>query len=536
MRVLLASVVLLSSMGWSSVAQVPSPSREPVALLDILGDVVTVDERVSTAVARAYEVNKHEPLWTSAAALDAQRLFVHEAANGAAHGLSPDRFDLDEWRLDVATMELDLTAARSNSELLPLDVRLTTRVAEWAAALALGPAPTESARRLDLGALVASAQDGASAARVLRQLPPVHAEYRDLRKALGRYRQVVARGGWRPLPEGTFLAASSTAERLPDEPEWAALALLQARLQVVGDLDEHVVDVRTYDERLEAAVRRFQARHGLVVDGIVGQNTVRALNMPAGERAGVLAANMERWRQLPDDLGDPHIRVNIPAYRLEVHEGGDVTLQMRVVAGEPDWPTPRFSDRVRYLEFRPYWNIPESITRAEMLPRLREDAGALDALRLEIVDGWDEPARVVEPGGVEWDRFESTTYRLRQRPGGTNALGRVKFMFPNEHNVYLHDTPATHRFEDRQRAFSHGCVRVESPDALAAYLLRDQGDWSPAQVSASMGEGETQRVDLVREVDVHLVYFTAWVEDTGVQFRRDVYGHDGVVEAPGSSD
>ena len=313
-------------------------------------------------------------------------------------------------------------------------------------------------------------------------------------------------------------------------PDPEVLRSLCQRLVLTGDHSsagcEPGVRPAGYTPELQAAVRRFQMRHGLAVDGIVGSRTVTALNVPLETRARQLALNMDRWRRQPDALGDPHLRVNIAGFRLHVHEGGRRIQTMRVVAGEPETPTPVLRDEITYLEFRPYWNVPRSITERELVPKIMDDPGYLDAEQFEVVDGWSD-AVVVPPSDIDWARADvDFPYRLRQRPGPHNSLGLVKFMFPNEFSVYLHDTPATHRFEASRRAFSHGCVRVERPVDLAAFLLRHDPSWTPQSITAAMRGTQRRVVPLPEPVPVHLTYFTAWAEDGLVHFRHDLYDLD----------
>ncbi len=200
---------------------------------------------------------------------------------------------------------------------------------------------------------------------------------------------------------------------------------------------------------------------------------------------------------------------------------------MRVVTGKPATATPTMSDEISYLVFRPYWNVPDSITRRELLPRIAANPDYLRRQRFEVVDGWQDPAVLVDPASVDWTTAaDEFAHRLRQRPGPRNSLGLVKFMFPNEHSVYLHDTPATHMFEAPRRAFSHGCVRVQDPVALADFLLRDDPRWTTNRIAAAMAAGSRQTVVLDRPVPVHLTYFTAWVQEGAVNFRADIYGLD----------
>lgn len=361
-----------------------------------------------------------------------------------------------------------------------------------------------------------------------------HPRFLALEQARHRYERIAASGGWPQLPPDTLLkreendGAVADGEGADPDHDPELLATLCERLAVTGDLPgppcESRIGFPTYDRLLEQAVRSFQWRHGLVVDGIVGPRTLEAMNVPVEQRLAQLKLNMDRWLHTPIPSEGPRVRVNVPGFFLEAKERHTPVLTMRVVAGEADTPTPIFEDEIEYLEFRPYWNVPESITEQELLPRIREDRSYLERQRFEVVDGWSEPARIIDPARVDWSGH--FPYRLRQRPGRLNSLGLVKFMFPNDYSVYLHDTPAVHRFEDRQRSYSHGCVRVEDPVALAEFLLRGEGNWTRDAIERAMYEGDRKVVPLSEPVPVQLQYFTAWVDDGVVHFREDIYGHD----------
>jgi murein L,D-transpeptidase YcbB/YkuD len=238
--------------------------------------------------------------------------------------------------------------------------------------------------------------------------------------------------------------------------------------------------------------------------------------------------NLERWRWAPRDFGDRHVLVNIPTYQLQVIEGEEPVLSMRVIVGEPDHGTPVFSDEMTYLVFSPYWNIPESILREETLPKVVEDPEYLSRNRIEVLQaGKDE--QPVDPESIDWsNESETKGLRFRQEPGPENALGRVKFIFPNHFAVYLHDTPATHLFGQEHRALSHGCVRVEDPVALAEYVLRERDEWSADRIRQAMNADEEATVRLKNPLPVHLGYWTAWVEPDGrtVTYTADPYGID----------
>jgi murein L,D-transpeptidase YcbB/YkuD len=279
------------------------------------------------------------------------------------------------------------------------------------------------------------------------------------------------------------------------------------------------------DKALSAALEAFQRRHGLSPTGWLDSETRRALNVTAGDRLRQIDVNLDRWRFAPRDLGDRHIRVNIPDFHLGVIERGRTVLGMRVIVGERDRQTPIFSDRITHIVFNPYWNIPDSIANDETLPAMMSDPEYLLRNNIEVVRVADGRVEPVDPAELDWTMPLDGSLRLRQRPGADNALGLVKFMFPNRSSVYLHDTPADRLFSRVARTLSHGCVRVERPVDLAHALLERYG-WDEERIAEAM-QGKTEQWIRVKEpVPVHLVYFTAWADSGRAQFRNDVYGHD----------
>jgi Uncharacterized protein conserved in bacteria len=255
----------------------------------------------------------------------------------------------------------------------------------------------------------------------------------------------------------------------------------------------------------------------------------RALADPAmAEHAAQIALNLERWRWMPDELGERYIIVNIPSFQLEAHQGERTVLPMKVVVGTPDNKTPVFSDMMTTTVFSPYWNVPDSIVEGETAPAAARDPGFLQRNNIEILRVTKTGTTPVDPSTVKWDDPEELkALAFRQKPGATNALGHVKFLFPNAYNVYLHDTPADALFARPGRAFSHGCVRVEKPEDLAKWLLLDAPEWTNEKIVEAMHAGEEQHVKLKQELPVHIVYFTAWADDTGVvRLYPDVYGYD----------
>jgi murein L,D-transpeptidase YcbB/YkuD len=309
--------------------------------------------------------------------------------------------------------------------------------------------------------------------------------------------------------------------------------LLGARLAAEGyELHGSTADAGRFDQPLDRAVRLFQERHGLEVDGIVGRNTLAELNVSAADRASQIMVNMERWRWLPRELGERHLVVNIANFEMQVFEAGDRVMQMRAIVGRRYRRTPVFSDVMTYLVINPYWNVPNSIAVKDKLPILKQDPGYLRQNNIRVLAGWGAEAEEIDGDSIAWEDFseEDFPYRLRQDPGPANALGRIKFMFPNKFNVYLHDTPARELFNQTVRTFSSGCIRIEQPLELAEYLLRADPAWSRPAILAAIDRGVEQTVRLPEPIRVYLLYCTAWVDvDGSVQFRRDIYERDEAV-------
>jgi murein L,D-transpeptidase YcbB/YkuD len=352
-------------------------------------------------------------------------------------------------------------------------------------------------------------------------LAPGSSLYVQLRDYLALYRQLAAEGGWPQIPAGRTVR--------PDEEDWR-IPWLRRHLARVGDLDESLVTgAPILDPETAAALRRFQGRHGLTGDGVFGPQTLAELNVSVEERIRQIEINMERSRWLSGDPGDHYLMVNIADFTLTVVEKGEAVLSMAVVVGTPFRRTPVFSTRLSYLIFSPSWNVPVSILRKDKLPLIKSDIKYLAAHHYQIVAWKDFPNRLLDPESLDWEGITADNFPglLRQEPGPWNALGRVKFMLPDSFNIYLHDSPDRHLFERKTRIFSSGCIRIERPFDLAAYLLRNREDWDEKRIRQAMASGKPQRVDLREHLPVHILYRTAWVDGQGrLQFRRDVYGRD----------
>ncbi|HEY0873432.1 MAG TPA: L,D-transpeptidase family protein [Vicinamibacterales bacterium] len=473
-----------------------------------------------------YEQREFLPAWIEGTSPRPQMKALMRALSAAEHeGLDPELYTVSmlEKKHSEATRGFLTDKGFDPAEAGTLDVWLTYLYLRYASDLADGLSNLVHAdkawqiapEKFDARAHLEAALDANRVEESLAELTPRNGEYGRLRELLARYREQKARGGWPLMPN----------VRLKPGQKSAHVATLARRLAASGDYTGPIPQAgiaSPYSPALQAAVKVFQRRHGLADDGIVGPAAIAALNVPIDQRIEQVAMNMERWRWLPRDLGERYILVNIPEMRLDVYESGTIPLSMRVVVGKSETPTPIFNDRMTYLVFSPYWNVPPGIAEGETLPALLNDPDFLARNNMEVLDA---SGNIVDPETM--DLTDPTAYRFRQKPGTHNSLGLVKFMFPNQFNVYLHDTPSGSLFERATRSFSHGCVRVEDPVALARYLLRDQPAWTADRIREAMHAGQETSVKLKTPIPVYLGYWTARVRpDNTVQFRPDVYRVD----------
>ncbi len=464
------------------------------------------------------------PAWIERGSPRPQMKALIRAVHAAdREGLDPELYSasLLDRRMEDASKGFLTSKGFNPREAVAMDVWLTWLYVKFASDLADGVSDLAHAdpswkirpESIDpLGRLEAALRDN-RVAESLFELTPTHPDYRALQKTLVDYRRQAARGGWPAVPARLNVKAGESSPHV---------GLLARRLAASGDYTGPVPSGNPavpYGPALQDAVTRFQRRHGLADDGAAGPALAAALNIPLEARIQQIALNMERWRWLPRELGDRYILVNIPEMRLEVWDHGTVPLSMRVVVGKPDTQTPIFNDEMTHIVFAPYWNVPTEIAKNETLPSVLRDPGFLDRTNMAVVDAGGQE---VDPASIDLASPES--YRFRQRPGTSNALGLVKFMFPNQFNVYLHDTPADSLFVRASRSLSHGCVRLEQPAKLAEYVLRDQPEWTPDRISEAMHAEEERTVKLSRRIPVYLGYWTSRVGSDGtVQFRNDVY-------------
>ncbi len=379
----------------------------------------------------------------------------------------------------------------------------------------------------DLSAVLEKGLAAKDIPAALDSLRPGHAVYRGLRKAYREHGAVVAAGGWPGFPPGPKLVNGDRDARV---------GALRRTLSAMGDLAGAAKpeEADLFDDVLESALKAFQRRHGLDPDGAAGAETASALNVSAAERLRQIRANLERWRWITQDLGEKYVLVNVADYRVSVYEAGSAVMSMQAIVGRDYRQTPDFSGRMSTITLNPPWNVPPTLAREDILPHIQKDPAYLRKKGIRIFENWREGAREIDPGDIDWSQVkpEGLSYKFRQDPGPQNSLGRIMFMFPNKFDVYIHDTPDRGLFTRAARNLSSGCIRVERPLDLAAYVLRDDPAWPREKIEEAMASGETQIILLRKNaLGVHVLYWTAWLGGDGrIQFRKDIYLRDAALD------
>ncbi len=475
-------------------------------------------------VASIYLANQFSRLWT-----DNSRIagLVRAIRASEYDGLTPADYRLE--LIETAIRSRDEGRSTAANETAMFDLLLTDSLSRLYHDLRFG--------RLDHSSVTGtrrSPPDGTDAAVVVPRLAESasltlslaselarNPEYQNLRTALQAYRQIATDGGWPGVAEGSTLETGRADPRL---------AVLVQRLLATGDLDSRPETIDEYDANLQAAVRRFQSRHGLQPDGLVGPATLRAMNVPVEDRVDQIRVNLERLRRA-SLTGQGHtVLVNIAAFELGLYRNGVITWTTRIVAGERETETPELQSAVEYVVLNPTWTVPRSIAAEELLETIQQDSWFLSRGGYDVVDA---AGRLVDPAGIDWQQLspQNFPFTLVQRAGPVNELGQIKFMFPNEFGVSVHDTPNRHLFETAARHFSHGCIRVDEPLELAARLLDSQG-WTRERLDEELATGETQTVFLADPVPILVVYRTAIVNAAGwISFYPDIYERDAAVLA-----
>jgi murein L,D-transpeptidase YcbB/YkuD len=361
---------------------------------------------------------------------------------------------------------------------------------------------------------------GASGANDVRTNTPILSPeiVSALEVAIAQYSDIVARGGWPVVPAGTTLRLGV---RNP------AVATLRERLTIAGDMQRAVGAPDSFDSYVEEAVKRFQARHGIPADGVVGQSTLSAMNIPASVRLTQLSTNLTRLKSLTANLTtERFVVVNIPAARVEAVEDGRVVSRYTAIVGKVDRPSPIVNSKISEINFHPFWTVPESIIRKDLIPLMQKDPEYLTKQHIRIYDPAGNP---LTPDQVNWTTDEAAKYLFRQDPGDFNSMGLVKINFPSPDGVYMHDTPNKGLFNNEERFNSSGCVRIQNIRDLVVWLLRDTPEMTPERIDWEFRSGERHDVQLAKPVQLYWTYITAWAATAGVvQFRNDIYNLDGL--------
>jgi murein L,D-transpeptidase YcbB/YkuD len=486
-----------------------------------------------TMLSNFYEKRNFTPVWSQDNGLTPQAdQLIRIIENAELDGLTSEDYHLDQLKSLNADINYSLTQKQAidPKKQADMDVLLTDAFLLFSSHLLSGrvtPNDVDSTWLFfdpvsDIEEVLNSDAYSTQIESFFDGLRPANAAYYRLRDVLQHYIGIQKNGGWPSIPSGPSLRIGDMSERVDK---------IRKRLIVTADIDLPARNNKTtvFDESLMKGVQHFQQRHGIEPDGVVGLSTLTAMNVPVEERIRQIELNLERWRWIPHDLGFRYILVNIADYSLAVVENQTTVLDMRVVVGRTYRRTPVFSEKLKYLVLNPYWNVPYKIAVEDKLPIIRKNPLYLTQQHIKVFENGNENAPEINPVAIDWYRVNTNNfpYRLRQDPGPSNALGRIKFMFPNKFSIYLHDTPQRALFKKATRDFSSGCIRIEKPVELATYLLRNDPQWSNQRITETLKSGVTTVVYLKDPIPVHLLYWTAWVTETGIiHFVNDIYDRD----------
>ena len=525
----------LVALLWCMVLPAQQTTSETPVPLDITGIAVELREQLERGpsgdasllywekLADFYASRDYQPVWLDAQwANERARAMLAVLRHAGEEGLDPSAYPLPLLE--------QLSQGRGQHELLQFELLLSNTFFDYSRDIHIGQIEPEwstllwhiATKKTGSATLLQALSANEDFALSITGLAPAHPGYQRLRDALARYHKIEAAGGWPTIPQGEKLRLGAEGPRV---------ALLRRRLQLEGDLPFSPLTPQSlFDQTLHYAVERFQLRHGLERDGVVGALTLAELNVPVSRRIEQIRANMERWRWLPEQLGHRHIIVNISAFQLSAYDHGERQFTMDAIIGTQETPTPQITGDLHTVVFNPYWTIPRKIALEEIIPKQQRNPGYFRSQGIRVFSDWNGTTELA-PGGIDWTRLDwnNFVYMLRQDPGPKNPLGKLKFIFTNNYRVYLHDTPAQQLFDQTERSFSHGCIRVAQPVLLAHYLLASEAaaPWSEEAIRSAIATGATREVELSSPLPVYLLYLTAWVGDDGaVHFRKDLYGED----------
>lgn len=467
-----------------------------------------------------YGTNGLKPVFTAQDGAPLRRALIEAVGQAASHGLPPSRYNLPKLMVLDAAEATDAQAELTFAQVF----------ADWSHDLGggilnpkrLDPTNKRDVLRRDTADVLREFQKAADPQQVLAALAPSDPRYQFLRNALARRSGTAVPAGTPRVPEGLWREGA----------EGAAILALRQRLGALGFDAGASGNPAIFDAGLKQALQGYQSAAGLPADGVAGPQTVRRLNGGAGQDASAILISLERMRWLAGhDLNARHVWVNLPEYNARIVEGGQEVFETRVVIGKTgdDYATPEFSDEMEYLVVNPRWNVPRSITVREYLPRLQANRNAVS--HLDLVD---RNGNVIARDRIDFRQYTASNFpfRMRQKPSDDNALGVVKFMFPNPWNIYLHDTPTKHLFNQSARAYSHGCIRIGRPLDLAYELMKGSFDDPQASFEKARATGRETYFNLRPTIPVHLVYFTAFPDSSGkIRYYNDVYGRDAKIYA-----
>lgn len=528
-----ATRLFLAMLLWAGLAAAAraqtadSPPAAP-AITAAIAEVLSAEERLPLPLERirpaliAHYVRDQGPVyWVGTGRMTP---FLQRLADAGDDGLNPADYPID------ALIELRDTVDPADAESAALaELFFTAFYVNYATDLKIGrltpqkvdPKNYRNRKTVDVLAIMTGFSAQPEPDDFLDAFESHNPHYQALKKMLSLYRARAESVDWDMIAMGGDIKPGASDPRIPE---------IRERLMLTGDHPgggEENGDV--YDPSTVLAVRSFQLRNGLEAKGLIGKQTILALNVPPADRARQIMLNMERWRWMPEDLGDHHYMVNLAAFELSEVENHEIVDRMDVVVGAVASQTPEFSDELEYVDINPTWTVPYSIATGEMLPKLRRNPSAYAGEFEVFMNG-----KLTSWNGINWNAYGKGNFpfTFRQKPGPKNALGKVKFMLPNPYNIYLHDTPAKDKFLATTRAFSHGCIRVSRPLDLAYHLVGDIAGWTQERIDAAFASGKTTRVPLPDHIPIHMIYATAFEGDGGsIEFRPDIYGRDRKLEA-----
>lgn len=523
-------LVLVMSASGAAASQeniVQEIMRKKIEQIRFSEGLVIGEERISSSIVlpEFYERRNFRLAWTNP---DTVSQLIKAINNSDKEGLNPKDYHLTQ--IQHFRSEIDAKSKANPEVLVDFDLVLTDSLLRLGYNIIFGKVDPEAldtnwnlAKEIkgrEPAAVIEEAIKTNSIAQTITDLIPDHFFYTRLKSALAEYREIKEQGGWNPVPEGPTLKKGMSDQRVIQ---------LRRRLAITEDLQDESLDSDVFDEALEKAVIRFQKQHYVTADGVAGKKTLEVMNVPVEDRIDQIRVNLERARWVLHEIKGDFVLADIAGYTVFYVKDGDIFWRSRVQVGKPYRETPVFKSKIKYLVFNPTWTVPPGILYKDLLPAVKKDPNYFRKKNINVID---RNGKIVNQDSIDWSRYRKGNfpYTLRQEPGPANALGRIKFIFPNEHFVYLHDTPSKSLYGRTDRAFSSGCIRVERPFELAELLLNDKTNWSHEKIMKVIESKETKTVFLPEPVPVMLLYWTvSFDDDNTIQFKRDVYGRDKAV-------